>query len=346
MKKSSIIGHFGFGLNCLDGQTVKTKTVTEEMERKFGSSEVEKFDTHGGKKTLFKLPFLVLKALKSSKNIIILPAQNGLKVITPTLLFLKKFFKGRKIHYVVIGGWLPEFLEKKKYLLCSLKKFDGIFVETVSMKSALEYYGFKNVAVVPNFKKIPVIDEKELVYTNKAPFSVCTFSRVSKEKGIENAVEAVINVNKSLGYQAFSLDIYGQIDDDQKNWFKKLKSSFPEYVSYGGLVPFEKSVEKIKNYFALLFPTYYEGEGFAGTLIDAFSAGVPVVASDWKYNSEIVNENVGFLFKSQNLKEFESILKSIAVNPEQINMKKKSCLREALKYIPENALKPLFDWLI
>ena len=78
--------------------------------------------------------------------------------------------------------------------------------------------------------------------------------------------------------------------------------SFPKYVSYGGKVPFDKSVDILKNYFALLFPTYYDGEGFAGTLIDAFSAGVPVIASDWKYNAEIVNEKVGIVYSAKDRK--------------------------------------------
>ena len=73
------------------------------------------------------------------------------------------------------------------------------------------------------------------------------------------------------------------MDSVQTEWFNELKSTFPSYIKYGGLVPFDKSVEVLKNYFALLFPTYYEGEGFAGTLLDAMAAGVPVVASDWRY---------------------------------------------------------------
>jgi glycosyltransferase involved in cell wall biosynthesis len=48
----------------------------------------------------------------------------------------------------------------------------------------------------------------------------------------------------------------------------------------------------LRDYFALLFPIYYIGEGFAGTAIDAFSAGVPVIASDWKYNSEVIKEGI------------------------------------------------------
>ena len=38
-----------------------------------------------------------------------------------------------------------------------------------------------------------------------------------KEKGIEDAFNAVMAVNESLGYQAFSLDIYGQIDPTQRD---------------------------------------------------------------------------------------------------------------------------------
>ena len=211
------------------------------------------------------------------------------------------------------------------------------------MKTALERQGFNNILVMPNCKKLTVLSENELVYPNGTPLKLCTFSRVMKEKGIEDAVNAVTSVNKVFGCNIYSLDIFGQVDENQTEWFENLRKSFPDYISYKGLVPFEKSVETIKNYFALLFPTFYEGEGFAGTLIDAFSAGVPVIASDWKYNSEIVNENVGFLYKTGNQKEFENILKSAAENPSQVIKKKKLCLKEAEKFRPDEAVKILIE---
>lgn len=144
---------------------------------------------------------------------------------------------------------------------------------------------------------------------NLYPLKLCTFSRVMREKGIEDAVNVVETVNRELGLTVFTLDIYGQVDSVQIEWFDELQSKFPSYIRYAGLVPFDKSVDVLKEYFALLFPTYYEGEGFAGTLIDAFSAGVPVIASDWKYNTEIVNENVGFIFPSGDEQAFADILK-------------------------------------
>ena len=342
----SVLGHFGEGENLLNGQTVKTKIVTEELEERFGKERVLRFDTHGGKKTLLRAPFQVFGALKKSSDVLIFPAHNGLRVYAPLLSLERKFFKNRKLHYVVIGGWLPDFLSKRKRLAGMLKKFDGIYVETNTMKSALDAQGFGNVFVMPNCKKLTVLSEQELVYPDKAPYRLCTFSRVMKEKGIGEAVDAVVAVNNALGYQAFSLDIYGQVESGQTEWFEELQKSFPSYVRYGGTVPFDKSVGVLKEYFALLFPTYYEGEGFAGTLIDAYSAGVPVIASDWKYNAELVNENVGYVYPTKDQDAFVDILRAVATNPGVLVNKKTLCLKEAEKYTIDTALQVLCDNLM
>lgn len=341
--KVSVLGHFGGGETLLNGQTVKTKIITEELQRSFGREQVLNFDTHGGWKTLVKAPFQTVSALKNSRNILIFPAQNGLRIYAPLLSFFRHFFKGRKLHYVVIGGWLPQFLTKRKGLAKALKNFDGIYVETGTMKSALDARGFENVFVMPNCKKLRVLSENELVYPQGVPYKLCTFSRVMQEKGIADAVKTVIEVNQSLGRTVFSLDIYGQVDENQTDWFEELRKIFPDYIRYGGLIPFDRSVETLKEYFALLFPTYYEGEGFAGTLIDAYSAGVPVIASDWKYNTELVNENVGYVYKTRDNAALAELLSAVAADPTMILKKKKSCLYEAEKYKIEKAVGVLLD---
>lgn len=164
-----------------------------------------------------------------------------------------------------------------------------------------------------------------------------------QEKGIADAVKTVIEVNQSLGRTVFSLDIYGQVDENQTDWFEELRKIFPDYIRYGGLIPFDRSVETLKEYFALLFPTYYEGEGFAGTLIDAYSAGVPVIASDWKYNTELVNENVGYVYKTRDNTALAELLNAMAADPTMILKKKKPCLQEVEKYKIEKAVSVLLD---
>ena len=311
-----------------------------EIVKELGKKEVSCIDTHGGVKALISAFRHALIALKYHKNIIIMPAENGLRIFAPLLVLLNLLFH-RKLHYVVIGGWLPEFLKKRKKLTKALMSFDGIYVETNTMRKALEAQGFNDVYVMPNFKDLNILKESELVYHHTEPYRLCTFSRVMKEKGIEDAVNAVKTVNEHFGRIVYTLDIYGQVDSAQTEWFNELKSTFPLYIKYGEFVPFDKSVEVLKNYFALLFPTYYEGEGFAGTLLDAMAAGVPVIASDWRYNPEIVNEKTGYVYPVHDNHAFVTTLISVGNNSDLLLSKKSDCLKEAEKYRAENVIQCL-----
>lgn len=84
-KRVGVVGHFGFGKNLLNGQTIKTKIITAELERKLGKNEVIKVDTHGGVKSYFQLPFQMFGLLKNCRNVVIFPAHRGLKIIYLTI---------------------------------------------------------------------------------------------------------------------------------------------------------------------------------------------------------------------------------------------------------------------
>ena len=335
----SIIGHFGENKILLNGQTVKTKVITEALQERFGNNRVVKYDSHGGARTLLKAPVQAYLAMKNSNEVIIFPAHNGLRVYVPLLVILKKIFKSRHIHYVVIGGWLPEFLKNRGWLINSLRKFDGIYVETNTMKLALELMGFNNVFVMPNCKKLTVLSENELVYPQGVPYRLCTFSRVMKEKGIETAVDVINKVNEQFGYTAFSLDIYGQVWEESKAWFEALQASFPACIRYCGAVDANKSAETLKSYFALLFPTHFYTEGIPGTIIDAYAAGIPVISAKWESYSDVVDEGVtGIGYEFDNENELENILLGIAHDPQMLLDMKANCTKKAKDYMPETAI--------
>ncbi|WP_288720539.1 glycosyltransferase [uncultured Ligilactobacillus sp.] len=342
-KKVGICGHFYGKTPTSSGQIIKTRIVTDELRKKYGNDYVMTVDTHGGLKAMLLMILRSLRMFRKCQSIVILPAQNGLKVIAP-LFSLYNLIFGRSIHYVVIGGWLNEFLDEHVFLINILKKFDGIYVETSSMKKSLQDIGFDNVFVMPNFKKLDIVDESDIQVKSDKPYKLCTFSRVMQEKGIELAIDAVERVNRRAGSVVFSLDIFGQVDESYEERFTEIKEHLPEYIKYKGLVSFNDSVSTIKKYYALLFPTYYSGEGFAGTLLDAMASGVPVVASDWKYNSEIIRNGVnGVLFKTKDIDEFTDKLESIAEDTDGWQKMKVNCIREAEKYKPESSVKVLID---
>lgn len=345
MYKVGVCGHFGKNKTLLNGQTVKTKILTEELKGELGSEEVQTVDTHGWKSNPFKLLKKCYSLVQQNENVIILPAHNGIKVFVPLFLLLNKIFQ-RKLHYVVIGGWLPELLESNSKLRKQICKFDGVYVETKIMAQKLRKLGLNNVRYLPNFKRLAILEKKSLVYPKNQPYKLCTFSRVMKEKGIEDAIEAVKFVNTQLKKEAFVLDIYGQIEDVYEEEFKELQKTFPEYVKYKGVVDFDQSVDVLKNYFSLLFPTYYQGEGFAGTILDAFASGVPVIATDWRYNSEVIHNNSdGLIYEVGNANQLRNILYEIQENPDEFITMKKNCLKRAEEFLPEKVIKDFIKYL-
>lgn len=347
MKKVSVIGHFADGLEYLDGQTIKTKVITNELNKEFGLANVLRFDTHGGKKILLKAPIYVWRAMAQSKNVIVMPAHNGLHVFGRLLPFFKHFYRKRKIHYIVIGGWLPQLLDSNESLARNLRKFDGIYVETNTMKMTLESKGFQNIILMPNCKELVTLSADELIYQEEIPFKLCTFSRVMKEKGIEDAIEAVKSVNLFGRKILYTLDIYGQVDPTQKEWFDKLKKSFPAYIKYCGVVPFDRSVDVLKNYFALLFPTRFFTEGIPGTIIDAYAAGVPVICSRWQSFNDIVDETVtGYGYDFKCVDDLKRVLIDIAESAVEFNSKKKNCLIKSRSYIPSEVIRIIIKQLL
>lgn len=339
MKKVCVIGHFGFGKEMLNGQTIKTKIITAELEKQLGCEQIVKVDTHGGARALPRVMIQMAEGFRSCENIIILPAQNGVRVFAPLCVAFHKLYQ-RKLHYVVIGGWLGNLLEANPRLLKALASFTAIYVETRTMKQDLEKRGLRNLCILPNFKDIPILTEDELVYPTGEPYRLCTFSRVMKEKGIEDAVEAVKAVNEKYGRTVYTLDIYGQVDTEQTKWFEDLKASFPDYVRYKGLVAYDKSVEVLKDYFALLFPTRFYTEGIPGTIIDAYAAGVPVISAKWESFADVVEDGItgiGYEFGISN--ELLQILCEIAERPTIVLEKKIFCIDNAKRFTPSSVMQ-------
>ena len=345
MKKAVIVGHFGFGYDYSDGQTIKTQNIYNALTKTYGEEQIKPVDTHGSITSFIKAPFILLKAFFQYKNIVILPAHRGLRVYAPILWIYKKFFHNVRIHYAVVGGWLPSLLEKNNSLRRTVKSIDYIYVETNTMKASLESLGVKSV-VMPNLKMIKLNPTPNDIFTQDEPLPLCTFSRVMKQKGIEDAINAVVAINEKEKKICYSLDIYGSIDSAEKEWFEELMAKQPEYIKYMGVVSQDKIVDTLSRYFSLLFPTRFYTEGVPGTIIDAYASGLPVIVSKWQSYKDIVEEDVtGFAYEFGNTDEFESILYQILKAPSLVNSLRENCRQYANRYSADEAIKILEERL-
>lgn len=345
MKKAVIIGHFGFGYNYSDGQTIKTQNIYNALTKIYGEEQIKPIDTHGSITSLVKAPFILLKAFFQSENIIILPAHRGLQVYAPIIRVYKKLFHNVGVHYAVIGGWLPSLLERKHFLRKAIKSIDYIYVETNTMKASLESLGIKSV-VMPNFKTLKISSSTKEICIQAEPLPLCTFSRVLKQKGIEDAINAVVAINDREKKISYSLDIYGPIDPAETEWFEELMAKQPEYIKYMGVVVQNQIVDTLRRYFALLFPTRFYTEGVPGTIIDAYASGLPVIVSKWQSYKDIVEEDVtGFAYDFGNTDEFEAILYRVLKSPLLINSLRENCRQYASRYNADEAIKILDERL-
>ena len=345
MYKVGICGHFGLGKSFADGQTDKTKAVYKALVKALGEEAVTVLDTCGWKKRPVSMLVGCLKLLMKCENVIMMPSRKGFKVFPRIFEVFNLGFK-RKLHYVVVGGWLADRLEANNTLISSIAKLDRVYVELEPMRDSLHRLGVKNAVYMPNFRETHSLDENELVYPGDEPYRLCTFSRIMLDKGIEDAVQAVRAINRKYGRTVFGLDIYGKVDPGYTQRFDELCESFEPFISYKGFIDSDKSTDALKSCFALLFPTVCEGEGCAGTIVDAFAAGVPVIATDWHYNSHIIRNGVdGLVYPPHKEGELERVLLEAAEDPQRLNAMKKACLERAEHFEADNAVETLLNEL-
>lgn len=342
MYKICMCGHFGGENSFNDGQTIKTKNLYRALEERYGKESILIVDTYNWKKHPIKFFSKCKKALQNSENLVMLPAHNGVKVFIPLYIALNKLYK-RNIFYVVVGGWLPDMLQKKTWLKKSAKKLTKIFVETTKMKQDLKVLDLNNVEILVNFKYITPIKIEEMKCEYKKPYKLCTFSRVMEEKGIEDAISVVKRINDEVNDVVYTLDIYGPIDKEYSQRFEELKKSFPEYINYIGCVDSDKSVEVLKEYYLLLFPTKFKTEGIPGTIIDALATGLPIVASKWdNYLDILVDGENSFLFDMYDVENLKNILSKLIDDSLVIQLKRKT-LETVNKFNKDVAMKVFFN---
>lgn len=338
-RKIGIIGRTSEKL-C-DGQTIKTRILIQELEACFPDCEILVAETYNYKKNPLRLLFQIFDCLQNADLIIILLSRNGMRVIFPIVNLLNKFFR-KPILHDCIGCSLDHLVERYPFLRKQLNCFAVNWVESRQVQRRLMEQGVQNVEFLPNFKRLELLCEEEIERYQKPVFEFCTFSRVMAEKGIGEAAQAILDLNRQAGAMRVSLDVYGPFENGYETELKKYIDLSEGAIRYKGVAAYNETTQILKNYYMLLFPTYFKGEGIPGTLIDAFSAALPVIASNWHCNGEIIEHGrTGFLFELSEPWKLTDFMKNAIENPDTIYEMKKQCLKEANFYSAECVMRTI-----
>ena len=339
MKKDNIliIGYFGKRSKILEGQSVKTRNISHLLKEM--GNHVSEFDTESFRYDTFAVINL-LNLLLRAKRVCILPAFNNLKWIFPFIYILSFVFR-YKLYVFTIGGRLHIYLKTLPLHRYMLKHIERIFNETQLLEKELrELYGFKNLTYCPNFK---FAIYNPTIHHTPEKLNLVFFARIIAEKGLD----VIFNYCKYLKGQNRTdvhIDFYGMIDPKDKEYFEREIKLYP-FVMYGGVIQQDVIPKKLEKYDAMLFPTHYPTEGIPGSILDAYIAGIPVIASNWVYATELIdNRKTGIIIPFENNEQFFIEACESLADEDFLNTLKKNAYKKGLEYRADNVKKILKEF--
>ena len=198
-------------------------------------------------------------------------------------------------HFVSIKEFEPSFQKKhglkwKASLLHKVEKFSvklhcsAVHAVSEATKDALIKLGeTKPIFVIPNAISIPNIGESK----NVNQFQFVSISRMEEYKMLDVIIKAVKIVKES--YPEIKLILIG--DGPYRKNLEKLASKLDitENVIFMGYVSNQEKESIISSSLALVFPSVQEGFGLV--ILEAFAQKKPVLVSDVRPMSDIVENN-------------------------------------------------------
>lgn len=322
--------------NRLDGVTIKSRELKKYLTN-INEINLCCIDTDNYSKRFISIILKFIINYRKTNKIVICSSSPGASKI---LKFLRIINCKKEIYYFVAGGVIADKIEEGIYDIRNYKSIKKIFVESIYLKNQMSSLGLNNVEQMNNFRCISNFNNN---YKKTSTIKFVYWGRVIKQKGIEQAIELIKKL-KSKNYNV-SLDIIGQCDDE---YLLSLSDKFNSYIKYkGSIVPNGKlEYETLSKYDIKIFPTYYPNEGLPGAIIDSYIAGLAVIASNWKYAKEYINENQnGIIFEYKNYDDMYLKTKWMIDNKKIAEFKKES-LKLSKKYDLNYVLKAFKKELI
>lgn len=325
-----------------DGVILKNRIFFDSVRQYFGRSNVVDLDTVRQPATLLNL----LLALWSWRYRTIVVASGGsvpscqfvslVQRITPPI-----WFGYAKLYILGLGGNMHLYLRDNPKGVAAMKRSEAVLAEGKQMKKDMEAMGISPVYYMPNFKNIVALPEKKRK-TGEGRMRFLFFSRINPAKGCDLIFEAIeVLLSRGLG-ERFEVGFYGMMLEDYREEFEGKIKRYGINASYHGVLDGTdtRSHEMLASYDAFLFPTYWNDEGFPAAIVDAFIAGLPVIASDWNCNGELIRDGEnGFLIPPKDSKALAEKMEWLICHPEFIKSRAASIQEEALQYDTKHVIR-------
>lgn len=332
MSKILLIGDIDLHKVPYNGEKMKNQLFL----RRLGEvcDKVIPIDTRDWRKRPWCLVYMLLCLLfyRHSKVIISSCDVSASKVIK----FLYYFRFQKEVYFWVVGGGFHHLVEDGTLNARYYHYLKKILVQSPDMQVSLEKSGLRNVMFVPNSKPLYPIEPEPVKDTIRFVF----LSRVEPTKGCDLILSCTKKLNAQVLEDKFNVTFFGTVDPVYESSFKQEVEAVPN-VTYKGLLNLtsKEGYKELAKHDVFLFPTFYENEGFPGVVVDAYIAGLPIIATDWHFNAQFVkNGSTGVVIPAQDEDALLEQMASFISGKYDIEKMKRQCLAEATLYDIKNVL--------
>lgn len=341
-KKIIFVGWINQGKTPVVGETVKNQYLIAELQKYCKVIVLDFYQKH-------KHPWIYLQALWTfliHPNASIILSTSAKNVYSMLKLFKALGVKRNIIHWVV-GGAFGNLVREGRFDSSVFNYVNCNLVQCHEMITQLKEAGITNAKFVSNFKNIkyyPSLTEYLQKRQDSSTIRFVFLSRIHPAKGCNYIFEAVKMLNEKGYENQYIVDFYGKPDEEYKETFLKQVKGYKN-VSYHGILNLKDNsgYDTLASYHAMLFPTFHPSEGFAGIFIDSFIAGVPVLASDWAYNSECIeNGKYGIIYPTHNVEALTQAMENCITGKLDLQKMAVNARAEASKYEAQNVINQVF----
>lgn len=334
MKHVIFVGWVNQGKPPVDGETAKNQHLITAL-RKYCRVTVLDFYQKN------RHPWVFLQALwafVSQPKATIIFSTSAKNVYSILKLFKVLGLRRNIIHWV-IGGAFADNVQKGIFRADVFGIAKHTLVQSPLMVTQLKECGIKGVRQIYNCKPIPYYPA---IRAAQGRFRFVFLSRIMQGKGCDYIIEAAKQLNSHGLAEKFIVDFYGKMDEHYRLAFESGLKGLPN-VHYQGYLDFTQPTgyDRLAQYDVMLFPTYWKSEGFAGVFIDAFIAGLPLIASDWAHNRQFLREGETALFiPVHNIQALANKMQECIEGQVDILSMRKCCQAEAAKYRVDHVITP------
>ena len=242
--------------------------------------------------------FQFLLNIKNASYVSLHGTANDYLLLAPIVIFFSKLF-GKDVSLRKFAGNFDEIYDnsslwKKKVFNYVLQKSDINFFETKYLVDKFKVYN-------PNTFWFPNVRDKSDIQTDCEYKKRFIFlGQVKEEKGVKEILEV-----SNLLDASYTIDLYGKLSPEIKD------IDLDQYkANYRGALTSDEVQTKLAQYDVLLLPTFWQGEGYPGVIIEALSVGLPIVASTLKGIKEMVDDSSSVLMEPKSVEQLKEAIES------------------------------------